>query len=88
MEERMSLLPLKANCLSTSLIKVLISKVTNEFLHVSVPLWFKNQRIVWLRQDCNLEPAAKHNFQSSAKQEAVCSYEYYAVLQKLFSNYF
>lgn len=50
---------------------VLISKATNEFLHVNVPLCFENQRVVWVRQDCNLEPAAKRNLQSSPKQEAV-----------------
>lgn len=66
--------------------KILILKLTNVFLHVSLPLYFKDQHIVWVIQDLILEPAAKHNLQSSAKQDAVRSYVHYAVLQKTFSK--
>lgn len=54
--------------------KVLISKLTNGFLYINVPLCFIDQHnIVWLIQSLILEPAVKHNLQSSAKQEALCS---------------
>lgn len=67
--------------------KVLISKLTNVFLYVSVPLCFIDQcNIVWLIQSLILEPAAKHNLQRSAKQEAVRSYINDVALHKTSQN--
>lgn len=59
------------------------------FLYISVPLCFIDQHIiVWVIQSLILEPAAKYNIQSSAKQEAVCSYVNDFVLHKAFQNIF
>lgn len=67
--------------------KALILKLTNVFLYVSVPLCFIDQHnIVWVIQSFILEPAAKYNIQSSAKQESVCSCVNDVVLHKTFQN--
>lgn len=67
--------------------KVLILKLTNVFLYVSVPLCFIDQHnIVWVIQSLILEPAAKYNTQSSAKREAVCSYKNDVFLHKTCQN--
>lgn len=45
--------------------KVLILKLTNVFLYVSVPLCFIYQHnIVWVIQSLILEPTAKYNIQN------------------------
>lgn len=82
----MSLLSLKTPRFEDQSDKVLISKLTNAFLYVSVPLCFKDQHVVWFIQDLILKPAAKRDLLTSAKQEAGCSCVHYVVLQKLFSE--